>query len=59
MLHHPDPATRYHNRAEELRTIAKTIKDKKHRKDMEEWAKECDQMAEMAELMSRPWQATG
>jgi len=34
MVENPDTVTRYRNRAEELRVIAATLKDKKRREDM-------------------------
>lgn len=40
-----DAVTRYRNRAEELRRFANCAKDPGIRADLEDWAKEYDQMA--------------
>ncbi len=55
MLHDPDTVKRYHSRAEELRSFASAIKDKQRREDIENWAKEYDQMALVAAQISGSW----
>ena len=55
MLHDPDSVKRYSSRADELRSYASTIKDKRHREDIESWASEYDQMALVASQMKQPW----
>ena len=55
VLQDPDPVTRYHSRAEMLRSCAAKLRNQKLREEMENWAKEYDQMAELAEVMKRSW----
>lgn len=55
MVNNPDAVLRYQNRAEELRVFATTIKDPKIRKDIEDWAKEYEEMALLAGEVKRTW----
>ena len=54
MVNSQDAATRYRNRAEELRTIAESVTDPQRRKELERWADEyeklIDQLAEAHRL---------
>lgn len=57
MVHDPDTVVRCRSRAEELRTFAHSIKDKKPREDIEKWANEYDQMALFAEQIKQSWRS--
>jgi hypothetical protein len=48
MVNSKDAAVRYQHRAEELRSIAQSMKDQKVREDLEIWAREYDRMAQYA-----------
>jgi hypothetical protein len=55
MLNDPDTVRRCRSRAEQLRNFANTLKNKKLREDVEIWAREYDQMAQLAEQLRTPW----